>query len=205
VDGSTATEVLSLVTVEPAGANCTNGGSLVTAGVDTNGSQALDEAEVTDQIYVCVGGGGATSGDGVIAFAVLDEDPGSDCTFGGQEVTLGRDLDADMMLDTGEVENTAFACYADRTVLGIPTASFTSDKPCTENSADAVEFTSDSTDPTDQTLTCAWTFPAGSPSTSTNCTQGGVTFPSANPYNVRLIVTDEDGYTDLVTIPIAPC
>lgn len=63
---------------EPAGANCAKGGQKVEAGVDANGSGALDDAEVTSTGFVCTGATGksgcsAAPGElsGLLALAAL--------------------------------------------------------------------------------------------------------------------------------------
>jgi OmcA/MtrC family decaheme c-type cytochrome len=57
-DGSTGaagSSTLAAVTIEPAGANCANGGQKLTSGVDDNGNGILDPAEVDSTQYVCNG------------------------------------------------------------------------------------------------------------------------------------------------------
>jgi len=92
---------------------------------------------------------------------------------------------------------------------GDPTADFMMDPSCTDNSSTQVSFTSTSSDAEDGTdLQCSWTFgscTAPSGCSSTSCTPTGVTFPSANPYSVTLIVTDSDGNTDSLQQTIGPC
>lgn len=51
--GPTGTNALSVITDEPAGANCRYGGSRVDVGVDTNGNGSLDMGEVTSTRYLC--------------------------------------------------------------------------------------------------------------------------------------------------------
>jgi len=53
--GSSGISMLTAVTPEAAGANCTQGGQRVTLGADTNGNGALDTAEVTSTRYLCNG------------------------------------------------------------------------------------------------------------------------------------------------------
>ena len=45
----------------------------------------------------------------------------------------------------------------------------------------------------------------GTPSTSTDCTVTGVTFPSVAGYTVTLTVDDGNGGTDMATDSIGPC
>lgn len=87
-----------------------------------------------------------------------------------------------------------------------PVADFTFSPNCTSSATDPVTFTSTSTDTEDgTTLECSWTFSSGTPSSSVQCEQSGVTFPNANPYSVRLQVTDSDGNTDSLQMMISPC
>jgi hypothetical protein len=104
---------------EPAGSNCAQGGSQVLAGKDLNRNDVLEDAEVTSSAYVCGGAPGATgvtgaagsSGrDSLLAFAA--EAPGGTCSYGGQRVQSGLDLNANGVLDTAEVTATAYVCAA---------------------------------------------------------------------------------------------
>jgi hypothetical protein len=101
---------------EPAGGNCAQGGSQVLAGKDLNRNDVLEDAEVTSSAYVCGGGPGATGAagsngrDSLLAFAA--EAPGGTCTYGGQRVQSGLDLNANGVLDAAEVTATAYVCAA---------------------------------------------------------------------------------------------
>ena len=53
--GAAGISTLALVTNEPAGANCANGGQKVQTGADKNGNSILDAGEVTSTNYVCNG------------------------------------------------------------------------------------------------------------------------------------------------------
>ena len=56
--GSNGFNSLAAVVSEPAGTNCTSGGSKVTSGLDTNANAVLDSGEVTSTTYVCNGATG---------------------------------------------------------------------------------------------------------------------------------------------------
>jgi hypothetical protein len=85
-----------------------------------------------------------------------------------------------------------------------PNASFTMNPNCTSSSTTPITFTSTSTDGDGDILTCSWVFASGTPGTSTNCTQTGVTFPNVSPYTVTLTVSDGMAI-DVATMNIAPC
>jgi hypothetical protein len=58
-NGSNGTNSLIAIATEVAGANCANGGSKITSGLDSNGNSVLDVAEVTATSYVCNGSAGS--------------------------------------------------------------------------------------------------------------------------------------------------
>jgi len=101
---------------EPPGSHCAQGGSQVLAGKDLNRNDVLEDAEVTSSAYVCGGAPGATGAagsngrDSLLAFAA--EAPGGTCTYGGQRVQSGLDLNANGVLDAAEVTATAYVCAA---------------------------------------------------------------------------------------------
>jgi hypothetical protein len=65
VNGTDGFNSLFLVTVEPVGVNCLQGGSKATAGKDVNANNVLDSAEVTSTTYICAGATGANGAAGV--------------------------------------------------------------------------------------------------------------------------------------------
>jgi hypothetical protein len=86
-----------------------------------------------------------------------------------------------------------------------PSSSFTATPACTMSSSDGVTFASTSTDADGDTLTCSWTFASGNPSTSSDCTVSGVTFPNRAPYQVVLTVSDGNGGTGIASMQVMPC
>lgn len=86
-----------------------------------------------------------------------------------------------------------------------PVAAFTMMPACTSSPTTQITFTSTSTDADMDTLTCSWVFASGTPGTSTDCAASGITFPHAAFYNVTLTVSDGNGGTDEVVMPIGPC
>nr|WP_028672093.1 hypothetical protein [Saccharospirillum impatiens] len=93
--------------IEPAGANCTNGGIRVDSGVDTSGDGVLQEAEKSAPVYVC-NVAGATGSSSLIELSV--ELPGGNCTYGGTRIDSGPDADSNGSLEPGEISQTRFVC-----------------------------------------------------------------------------------------------
>ena len=58
-DGADGSNALAILTVEPAGLNCPNGGQKIESGVDLNGNDQLDPNEILSTSYVCNGATGA--------------------------------------------------------------------------------------------------------------------------------------------------
>jgi gliding motility-associated-like protein len=53
--------------------------------------------------------------------------------------------------------------------------------------------------PSGGTLTYAWSFPGGTPSSSNNANPGTITYPAGGPYSVSLVVTNECGPSNTAT------
>ncbi|WP_158584188.1 DUF7151 family protein [Salinibius halmophilus] len=62
VDGENGLNTLVKVIPESAGLNCANGGQRITAGLDSNRNNILEEAEITSGSYICNGRNGSGSG-----------------------------------------------------------------------------------------------------------------------------------------------
>lgn len=63
--------------------------------------------------------------------------------------------------------------------------------------------------PTTSTLTYAWSFPGGTPSSSTSLNPGTINFPIGGPYTVSLVATNECGFSNtaiqtfsVITVPV---
>ncbi|UXH79388.1 WD40/YVTN/BNR-like repeat-containing protein [Roseateles amylovorans] len=120
--GAPGAATLVRLRAEPAGSHCTQGGSQVLGGLDLDRDGVLADAEVTTTAYVCNGAPGATGAtgatgavgsaghDSLIALAV--EAAGANCTYGGQRVSSGIDLNGNQVLEAGEVTATAYLCSA---------------------------------------------------------------------------------------------
>lgn len=109
--GSNGQSSLLSMNAEPAGANCSNGGVAVSAGVDDNGDGTLQAEEVDTTIYVCNGedGGGGTGSNGTL-ISTTEEAPGANCSNGGVQVSTGLDDNGDGVLQGGEVDATLYVC-----------------------------------------------------------------------------------------------
>ncbi|NJK89531.1 MAG: hypothetical protein HC923_09100 [Myxococcales bacterium] len=115
--GSTGSAVR--INPEPSGANCPLGGTRIQTGRDANGNGSLEDGEVSGTSYVC---------DGRATVTLLDVEliaPGTDCPQGGRRILIGRDLDADRVLDASEVSTTTLVCTTVASVpIGFITQSF---------------------------------------------------------------------------------
>ena len=131
-NGAAGTSALVALTAEPAGSNCTSGGTKVTAGPDSNGNGLLDTSEITQTQYVCTGATGATGTTGATgatgttgatgatgaagaagasALLALSTEPnGANCAYGGTRVDAGIDSDASGTLGASEITSTSYVC-----------------------------------------------------------------------------------------------
>lgn len=94
---------------EPAGANCTHGGTRIEAGLDANGNGALDNAEVQSTAYACNAAPPPYSV-GLVRYRA--EPAGITCALGGSRVEAGTDDNGNGVLDDAEVDSVAFICTA---------------------------------------------------------------------------------------------
>ncbi len=92
------------ISAEPAGSNCTLGGTRIETGPDTDGDGQLDDDEVTQTRYACDGADFAT------LVTVESEPIGETCLAGGQRIREGVDDNGNGMLDSTEVDSTTFVC-----------------------------------------------------------------------------------------------
>ncbi len=111
--------LLSLISIndEPSGDNCTEGGLKIEAGIDENSNGILDPEEVKETRYVCDGTDGTNGSDGEAGsdglstlISVSREPEGDNCTNGGIKIEAGLDNNRDGILDTKEVDDTAYVC-----------------------------------------------------------------------------------------------
>ncbi len=105
---------LSSTTTEPAGANCANGGSKVSAGVDANRNGTLEPGEISSSVYVCNNSNGPNP-----LLAIVAELAGANCPSGGSRVSSGLDTDNSGALDAAEVTSTRYVCNSGRLWTGV--------------------------------------------------------------------------------------
>lgn len=104
-DAEDGLDSLSKVTTEAAGANCAAGGLRIDLGLDDDGDDVLDDAEIDLTNYACNGAAGASS-----LVDVVDEAAGANCAAGGEKITYGLDADGSGVLDAGEISGTRYVC-----------------------------------------------------------------------------------------------
>ncbi len=113
-NGTNGLNALVSVTTEPTGTNCANGGNKVNVGPDTNGNGVLDASEITSSDYICNGTNGSNGTNGANGLntlvSIVSEPAGSNCANGGSKVTSGLDVNANSILDAGEVTTTTYVC-----------------------------------------------------------------------------------------------
>jgi Collagen triple helix repeat (20 copies)/Stigma-specific protein, Stig1 len=125
--GPAGAKSLVLVTPEPSGTNCANGGEKIEVGIDTNNDGVLGMSEVQQTAYVCNGGGGCGMGlEGCGASCVnLSSDPnncgscgtvcssGSVCTAGActpVTCSAGKSVCNDSCVDLGSDDLNCGGC-----------------------------------------------------------------------------------------------
>ncbi len=105
-NGTNGFTTLVSVTSEPAGTNCAEGGQKVSVGKDVNANNVLDVSEISSADDICNGPTGAS---GLNSLFLIEPEWGI-CSYGGQVITSGLDLDSNGVLDPGEVTSTSYAC-----------------------------------------------------------------------------------------------
>lgn len=113
-NGIDGLSVITSVTAEPAGANCTNGGQKIEVGQDADRNGQLDASEVQGTSYVCNGidgSNGANGADGKQTLIDITTEPaGANCAEGGQKLDYGVDDDGNGQLDAAEIDGTRYLC-----------------------------------------------------------------------------------------------
>jgi hypothetical protein len=112
--GASGFNAQMVVTNEPIGSNCSDGGSVVRVGWDVNGNAILDASEITSLSYICQGVGGANGLNGSNGFSTLShvtvESASANCINGGQKTTMGVDGNFNSVLDLSEITSTTYVC-----------------------------------------------------------------------------------------------
>jgi hypothetical protein len=97
--GPAGSPSLVMLTAEPAGANCANGGQRVEVGVDADGSGTLQPSEIAATGFVCNGANGSSSA----LTQTTTIAPGTTCTYGGELVQAGIDASGDGVMQPSEI------------------------------------------------------------------------------------------------------
>ncbi|WP_298781948.1 choice-of-anchor I family protein [uncultured Polaribacter sp.] len=105
VDGN---NIVTNISTELAGTNCTNGGIKIQLGLDTNSNNTLDDSEITNTDYICNGSNG-TNGYNVL-IATETENEGTNCTNGGLKINIGLDINNDEILEASEITVIDYIC-----------------------------------------------------------------------------------------------
>ena len=136
--GSNGITTLVDIAVENPGANCTDGGLVVYAGLDNgdgggiadDGILQAGERDETD--YVCNGSDGAAGLAGFNSLINLtDELAGVNCEFGGVKIDVGLDngdgggTAGNATLETGEIDQTSYVCDGEIALSGSGTLGVT--------------------------------------------------------------------------------
>jgi hypothetical protein len=116
-EGVNGHNALVAVIAEAPGANCPNGGSQITGGLDANGNGTLESAEINSTQYVCNGASGIAGAAGAAGnngfstlISVSTVTAGASCSNGGKQVNVGLDLNGNEVLDSNEVNSASFVC-----------------------------------------------------------------------------------------------
>lgn len=114
IDGTDGFDALVAISDVSPGIECSAGGKKVENGLDTSRNGSLEPGEVGTTNYVCNGvdgtdGTNGTNGQNSL-ISVSNELPGEDCALGGQKIDVGRDVNGNLTLDLGEIEQTRFVC-----------------------------------------------------------------------------------------------
>jgi hypothetical protein len=89
-------------------ADCPNGGSVVSTGLDGNGDGVLEDSEVARRSVVCTPAGAPPAP--AIVIRLVAEPAGAHCAAGGTAVESGPDINGNGVLDASEVTHTEYAC-----------------------------------------------------------------------------------------------
>lgn len=94
--------------------SCSKGGYTIITGLDTNSNKLLEDFEVTGSKELCHGSNDLNGENGNNSFNSLiridPEDPGSNCKHGGIKMSVGLDLDGNLVLQENEAESVEYVC-----------------------------------------------------------------------------------------------
>jgi hypothetical protein len=110
-NGSDGVSYLVVSAVEPAGANCQEGGFRLDIGPDLNGNELLDADEIRQVRYVCNGDNGTNGTDGLTSLVSTNNImAGGECANGGVQLNIGIDDNGDGILDAAEIDQMRVVC-----------------------------------------------------------------------------------------------
>lgn len=114
-DGGSSGEngLTSLIRVSNS-SSCANGGITIEIGLDDNDNGELDSGEINASYDLCNGLDGTDGSNGSnglnTLINIISEDPGANCANGGLLIQVGIDDSRNSILETGEVDATAYVC-----------------------------------------------------------------------------------------------
>lgn len=108
--GTTGTVSLNKVTAEPQGSHCTRGGFRLDTGLDANGNNTLDAAEIASTEYLCTPEPAA--GGLLLLSKTYVNSADAACPGGYVRIAYGIDADGNGMLSATEQSSTFLACNA---------------------------------------------------------------------------------------------
>ncbi len=100
-----------------ANATCPSGGVDIDMGVDTNKNGQLDADEISSTETICNGANGSDGSNGTSAAVRLTASTDASCPFGGTNIEVGIDTNANGALDDAEVLDTSLICHAQSSVV----------------------------------------------------------------------------------------
>ena len=103
VEGPAGLNALVNLVEEQPGPNCSDGGTKIETGTDSNRDDALGANEVTQVQYVCNGDDGSLT-------VLESEAPGINCTYGGLKLSTGIDSNSNDALDPNETKTSKYIC-----------------------------------------------------------------------------------------------
>jgi hypothetical protein len=112
-----ATSLVALTPFTGASGPCTDGGTKIESGIDSNGDGQLAAGEVTSTSFICSGANGAAA-----LLSSIVEPPGLNCSAGGWRIQGGSDTNQNDILDPAEVTQTFYLCHGSGT--GLPVTRF---------------------------------------------------------------------------------
>jgi len=96
---------------EQAGTNCIYGGTKVDVGWDGNRNGILEDSEIGRTSYTC---DESDEDDGSYDLTSLintsDENPGTNCIYGGTKIDVGLDDNGNDILEDSEIDSTSYIC-----------------------------------------------------------------------------------------------